>query len=453
MTIAHDGFHRAIIESPEDDAPRLIYADWLDDHGDPARAEFIRLQIELASPGLDVDRGFALRRREKELLDAHGDGWREPFAAEHEPRFSRGFISSLALTGGELLESGAGHLDAAPVTRVSLRGGDVGGALAADLGACGFLRRLRWLDLYGSPLDDEEAARTLFGSPHMAGLRGLHLGEGDATPGMVALLAECRAGLRELYLWDFHSGALGDAGLAALAGHPAFAGLTNLDLLQTGVGAEGARAVAESPHLRRLESLSFGVQACGYAPNHLGPDGIRHLARSPLLGDLRHLGLGQTQAGSGGVRELARAAHLGRLKSLELGFNEIGGDGVAALVEAPWLASVTWLNLSTNPIGSGGVAALARSPRAAGIETLWLAGTGLGTEGIRALAESPHLGRLRSLGLGGNDLDAKAVGIMLGDNRFARLAQLHLGGGLFGARLGDTQRGQLKARFGDRLSI
>ena len=40
-----DALLRAICANPEDDAPRLIYADWLDEHGDPLQAEFIRLQI------------------------------------------------------------------------------------------------------------------------------------------------------------------------------------------------------------------------------------------------------------------------------------------------------------------------------------------------------------------------------------------------------------------------
>jgi uncharacterized protein (TIGR02996 family) len=34
---------RAVFENPDDDAPRLAYADRLEQHGDAARAEFIRL--------------------------------------------------------------------------------------------------------------------------------------------------------------------------------------------------------------------------------------------------------------------------------------------------------------------------------------------------------------------------------------------------------------------------
>jgi len=39
---------QAIVSEPGDDTPRLVYADWLDEHDQPARAEFIRVQVELA---------------------------------------------------------------------------------------------------------------------------------------------------------------------------------------------------------------------------------------------------------------------------------------------------------------------------------------------------------------------------------------------------------------------
>ena len=44
------GLLRAILDDPHDDVPRLVYADWLEEHGDETervRAEFIRVQIEL----------------------------------------------------------------------------------------------------------------------------------------------------------------------------------------------------------------------------------------------------------------------------------------------------------------------------------------------------------------------------------------------------------------------
>ncbi len=45
---AEQGFLESIKESPGDDGLRLIFADWLEDHGQSQRAEFLRLQVELA---------------------------------------------------------------------------------------------------------------------------------------------------------------------------------------------------------------------------------------------------------------------------------------------------------------------------------------------------------------------------------------------------------------------
>jgi uncharacterized protein (TIGR02996 family) len=44
----HKTFIDAIAENPDDDTARLVYADWLEDRGDP-RAEYLRLEVELAS--------------------------------------------------------------------------------------------------------------------------------------------------------------------------------------------------------------------------------------------------------------------------------------------------------------------------------------------------------------------------------------------------------------------
>lgn len=38
-----DAFLTAIVANPDDHALRFAYADWLDDQGQPGRAEFVRL--------------------------------------------------------------------------------------------------------------------------------------------------------------------------------------------------------------------------------------------------------------------------------------------------------------------------------------------------------------------------------------------------------------------------
>jgi uncharacterized protein (TIGR02996 family) len=91
----------AIRASPHDDAPRLIYADWLTAQGDP-RGEFVSIQCRLAAAP-EVERR-KLRTRENQLLKAHARDWLAPVLAvlEHEGHdlpaheFERGFLTSLA---------------------------------------------------------------------------------------------------------------------------------------------------------------------------------------------------------------------------------------------------------------------------------------------------------------------------------------------------------------------
>jgi uncharacterized protein (TIGR02996 family) len=73
----YDAILRDVLLHPGEDCWRLIAADWLEDDGDPLRAEFIRVQVELADappvcpawcPGPEDCRPAWLRRRERDLL-------------------------------------------------------------------------------------------------------------------------------------------------------------------------------------------------------------------------------------------------------------------------------------------------------------------------------------------------------------------------------------------------
>ena len=66
---------RAILDAPEDDAPRLVYADWLDEHGDDARAAFIRAQVELARLAPDDPNRTRIVQTERTLLNANRAAW------------------------------------------------------------------------------------------------------------------------------------------------------------------------------------------------------------------------------------------------------------------------------------------------------------------------------------------------------------------------------------------
>jgi uncharacterized protein (TIGR02996 family) len=87
---------QAIQDDPKDDAPRLVYADWLEEHGDAARSEFIRVQCALALPRVARLRRQQLQAREQELLEAHRERWLRKLWRSPLPWvFHRGFVERL----------------------------------------------------------------------------------------------------------------------------------------------------------------------------------------------------------------------------------------------------------------------------------------------------------------------------------------------------------------------
>src|SRR5829696_4128503 len=91
-------FRRAILEAPDDDAPRLVYADWLDERGQVDRAEFIRLQIRLARTDVRDPDYRALKSVVDQIQQAHHVEWVNElpqFADVQWLVFDRGFISAV----------------------------------------------------------------------------------------------------------------------------------------------------------------------------------------------------------------------------------------------------------------------------------------------------------------------------------------------------------------------
>ncbi len=69
----HGPFLRGIAAAPDDPAPRLIYADWLEERGD-VRSEFIRLHARLAEQPKDKE-FFQLLEREQAIRPGINERW------------------------------------------------------------------------------------------------------------------------------------------------------------------------------------------------------------------------------------------------------------------------------------------------------------------------------------------------------------------------------------------
>src|SRR5262249_26498683 len=115
-----EAFLAAIAAAPDDDTPRLVFADWVDDNSQPEWAEFIRLQCRLAALPTDDPQRPALQEREVECFRSRAPRWLGRagltllFGAEFDPEvdelmgplwegevdafeFRRGWLHSLCL--------------------------------------------------------------------------------------------------------------------------------------------------------------------------------------------------------------------------------------------------------------------------------------------------------------------------------------------------------------------
>src|SRR4051794_38655442 len=77
-------------EHPDDDAPRLVWADAVGGE----RGELVVLQCELARGDTSLERSARLRARESELIAAQGRAWGELEGRVIRAEFSRGFIET-----------------------------------------------------------------------------------------------------------------------------------------------------------------------------------------------------------------------------------------------------------------------------------------------------------------------------------------------------------------------
>src|SRR4051794_28353385 len=116
-----EAFLQAILDAPEDDAPRLVYADWLEEHGQPERAAFIRLHIELARLDQDDSRRDEVRRQLGPMLHGQEAAWRARLGRGVDGlRLARGFAEGVRMTAANWLRRGRRLLEAAPIRGVAL---------------------------------------------------------------------------------------------------------------------------------------------------------------------------------------------------------------------------------------------------------------------------------------------------------------------------------------------
>jgi uncharacterized protein (TIGR02996 family) len=414
------GLLQAIREAPDDDAPRLIYADWLEDHSEAERAELIRVQCELARLPLGL-RAAQLRQREKELLARHARAWAAPlarFASGHT--FRRGLLEHVTISPDNFAQHADKLFRAAPLRSLAVEVA-YGAPGLRKLTRCRHLLHVNELSLGGYGQCHRSGLKVLVESPNVANLTHLGLSHQSLSRPAIGDLAASPHLARLTHL-DLSNNYLGRRWLLPLANSAYLANLTWLDVQGNICTPEDAAALATSPYLTRLTHLGLNpsgdlwadqLQQLFHSPNlarltSLALDGLLPYQGpyvwSEMLGRLTTLTVSGGTIGDEGAAELAGTAGAANLTTLGLHYCNISPTGVEVLAASRHLANLTSLDLSANEIGDSGARALAQSPHLKRLVCLDLSRCELGPRGARALADSPNLPDYLLLNLAGNQL-------------------------------------------------
>jgi uncharacterized protein (TIGR02996 family) len=419
-------FMEAILASPDDDFPRLIYADRLEERNDP-RGELIHVQIELARLREEDDRWADLAAREQRLLAQHEAEWARPLQPFCDRwLFRKGFVEWARLRGKYSCSTGPDFLDclAAVLARTPVRGiswcatpEDLGRLAASPL-----LARLSAIDFYSwnqcAPDEYLGAMADLACSPHAIGLSSFRMAGHTIGDGIVRALAAAPA-LPRLERLDLGEQWLTDEALDRLASSPlgqrlcrfqciynpsvTLAGverllepgclprLTCLDISIDGWSDTGVSSLLHTNRLARLNRLGlvYGVHDCplrtvvqplaglvelfssGNVPRltelvlhgiKLTPADLRALVAGPLGRQLASLTLERCRLTDQDVPALLPLLKAGRLRRLGLPYNELTDEAAGCLASCQALSRLHTLDLEDNKIYRPGQQALATSP-------------------------------------------------------------------------------------------
>ncbi len=228
MTDTEVALLRAIAAMPEEDTPRLVFADYLEERSGAAliaRAEFIRLQVRAARLRQGDPERVAAQTRIDELLGQWDAKWQDaPKGFRALPGYHRGFPHRAA-------------------------------ADASTLGGAGDDPRVLFIEhLELNPDGSAARLRKAVKGPLFARLRGLVV-RGEKPLGEAGAKALAEGEYPRLERLVLAKQRIGDAGLRALCDSRGFPRLCELDLSGNEITDGGGGALLRSALIARLRRL------------------------------------------------------------------------------------------------------------------------------------------------------------------------------------------------------
>lgn len=372
VTSDREAIEASLRADPDDRTGFAAYADLLQEQGDDARAEFIRVQLELEDESLPKPKRTKLQKREKELLKAHQREWLgefAPFILDQEisdyarknpeytsfPLWKHGCLMGFHLyqMSSEMARALNRSADQFPLlrelqiyeSRYEEEGEfESGPDIPADMevlypGMAILARFPLWKQIRVLLLGNLDDLNQEYHSCHTEGsfahqyvkqmpdVEELHLlcHETNTTN----LFGLPMPKLRVLNVYHIHQ-----FPLAKLAKN---ASLTNLERL----GCFPRPDDGEFDEDETTPSLAD----------------LRALGKSKTLTSLKHLQLRKCQFGNQGVKAIIDSGLLGRLKTLDLRFGAVTDEGAEMFAKAD-LSNLDWLDLTENAMTEAGIAKL-----------------------------------------------------------------------------------------------
>jgi uncharacterized protein (TIGR02996 family) len=332
-------FIDALLWGHDADATALVYADWLEENGQPDRAALIRAEVDCHnhSSAEAIQRMQECTRRCDAALPLS-----VALRKKLNLRWGGGLLE--AYLDGSLSEANLDELARVPVLTKLHHAENLPAERLAQLGRCPNICRL-WhtaltdeqrhaiaglpgifdITLHGRGIDDDQLTHL----PGMKQLRGLEITEARITDAGMALLAPL-VGLKRLSLIECPQ--VSDAGLAPLAG---MSGLERLELASSEITDTGIAHFAGLRELRSLNVYDSAMTGAGLAVIC----GLKKLARLSL-------------SGSRGIDDsnIMQLTQLPELRELDVGFTRVTRFRLPRLLAATKLKRIrTVASMATSP--------------------------------------------------------------------------------------------------------
>lgn len=363
---AQEPFLQEIRENPDDPGVYAVFADWLEEQGNP-RGEFMNIQLQLEDESVKAAQRKQLQKREAALLKEHERDWLgdlAPYLLDQQDKDVLEYYSGKMYSHGwarGFLDSVTAHVLLPDFPKVLKRSPHIG-----------MLRTLVVREMPGGEELTEEFEKyenedwdyddnpsfDAFQGAAFANLRHFEIDE-DEGPSREYPSCHIRAeGVERLIkkmprletlILEAHEV---DAEAIFKLKMPHLKSLTvnhlddyPLDLL------------AKNKSLTQLESIWFYPHGLDDSDAYIQFDDLKAICRSKNLTSLKHLALYASTVGDQGAVELVESGLINRLSVLDLRYGSMSDEGAKALAAAD-LPDQLEIILDNNYLSKDGVAAL-----------------------------------------------------------------------------------------------